>query len=518
MTASVNRKILLAIDNVSLPLRRNLVLHLNHPRVRAEPVLRPRRDDPAAPDQLATIFYGTVLHDQGHYRMWYHPVAKGVDLHLPPHVKRQLNPKSTLDMTTGPICYAESIDGLEWTRPALKLHSYKGRLDNNAIPMGDLAITIGAAVIRDDDDPDRARRYKAVFNYYDYQPGTTPAEHSGAMRTAVSPDGLKWTIGPRDPIGSFFEANGFYRFNGQYIVVGQKAGSFAPSEGGHNSGRQAYAHLSIDFTHWESAHAEALLLPEPLNPADRGLFKPYDQVHVGVASMPYPNVCVGLFGLWHNNSDFREIGCDLGLAVSNDGIHYRQPAKGIPYISQFDSPMVGADPHGATKLTQGSGILNVGDQTRIYHARWTEGRIAGICSEEAGWGFHPEYIDDYYAEIALATIERDRWGSLEIFPDQAEGHVISAPIQLPNDMADFKLTLNAAGTAGLTVSILETNFRPIEQYANGHCVDGDGLDAAVSWSTNLKPLAGRTVRFRINAKRQDRLAPKVYAINVNGIT
>lgn len=505
--------ILLAIDNVSLPLRRNLALHLTRPSVRSEPVLRPRRDDPAAPDQLACIFYGTVLHEQGKYRMWYHPVAKGVDPTLPPHLKRQLNPKSTLDMTTGPICYAESDDGLSWNRPALKLHSYKGRLDNNALPL-DLAITIGAAVLRDDADPDPARRYKAVFNYYDYQPGSTDAEGWGAMRTALSPDGLHWTVGGRDPIGSFFEANGFYRFNGQYIVVGQKTSPFALSEGAHASGRQAYAHLSPDFIHWDSAHADAFLLPEPLNPADRGIFKPYDQVHVGVAPVTYPNVCVGLYGLWHNNANFADIACDLGLAISNDGLHYRDVVKGRPYLRAADSPMVGADPHGATKLTQGSGILNVGDQTLIYHARWTEGRIAGVCSIETGWGFHPEFIDDYYSEIALATLPRDRWGALALHPDQADGHLWTQPLQLPADMRKFQLTLNATGTPGLSLNIATPDFRPIPQYT-GQCPAGDGLDSPVQWTADLAPLANQSVRFRVNFTRSANANPQLFAINQN---
>ena len=46
--------VLLAIDNHSLPLARNLCLYLSKPQVRAEPVLGPSRENPAAPDALAT--------------------------------------------------------------------------------------------------------------------------------------------------------------------------------------------------------------------------------------------------------------------------------------------------------------------------------------------------------------------------------------------------------------------------------------------------------------------------------
>src|SRR5688572_32871222 len=80
--------VLLAIDDVSWPLRKNLCLTLSKPDVRSEPVLTPNAENPNAPDALAAHFYGTVLHDEGTFRMWYYPcsfkqgdaVPKGVPL------------------------------------------------------------------------------------------------------------------------------------------------------------------------------------------------------------------------------------------------------------------------------------------------------------------------------------------------------------------------------------------------------------------------------------------------------
>src|SRR5687768_5934043 len=45
---------LLAIDNYSLPLQSNLCYYLSKPKVRKEAVLQPRRDDPTAPDSVAS--------------------------------------------------------------------------------------------------------------------------------------------------------------------------------------------------------------------------------------------------------------------------------------------------------------------------------------------------------------------------------------------------------------------------------------------------------------------------------
>ena len=64
--------ILLAIDDYSLQFRRNLCYYMSKPTVRKEPVLQPSKDSPKAPDRQVANFYGTVLYDEGKYRMWYY--------------------------------------------------------------------------------------------------------------------------------------------------------------------------------------------------------------------------------------------------------------------------------------------------------------------------------------------------------------------------------------------------------------------------------------------------------------
>jgi hypothetical protein len=63
---------LLAIDDASLPLGKNVGLYLSKPNVRAEAVLKPSPFGSGAPDDLAAHFYGTVLQDGGKFRMWYY--------------------------------------------------------------------------------------------------------------------------------------------------------------------------------------------------------------------------------------------------------------------------------------------------------------------------------------------------------------------------------------------------------------------------------------------------------------
>ena len=117
--APVRRTLWLAIDDHALPLRRNLHLCISRPTIRVEPVLAPRRDDPLAPDQIAAHFYGTVLQEGGRFRMWY--VAFDDDI------------ENKVASARWRAAYAESRDGLHWTKPNLGLVEYRGNKNNNLI-------------------------------------------------------------------------------------------------------------------------------------------------------------------------------------------------------------------------------------------------------------------------------------------------------------------------------------------------------------------------------------------------
>ena len=45
--------VLLAVDDVSLPLKENVCYYISKPEVRKEPVLAPNRDHPNSPDEVA---------------------------------------------------------------------------------------------------------------------------------------------------------------------------------------------------------------------------------------------------------------------------------------------------------------------------------------------------------------------------------------------------------------------------------------------------------------------------------
>ena len=261
------------------------------------------------------------------------------------------------------------------------------------------------------------------------------------------------------------------------------------------AGRQGGAIVSADFDHWLQETGEGFWLPEPHDPSQRGHTKPYDQVHIGVGATSFGNACVGLYCIWHNRpfptpTDWFGIGTtsgDFGLLVSNDGLHFREPVKGHVWLRGDESPVNLPGVKHTMIMCQGNGILNVGDETRIYHGRWA----------------NTADVNDYYAEIALATLPRDRWGSLGLFPDQAEGSVWSCPVTLPTNGCEVRL--NADDAANMRVEIADERFTLLPAYSgeqSGKSTAADGLDCPVVWPAgSLQALSGETVRFRFQAAK-----------------
>ncbi len=510
------KTVLLAIDDVCLPLRKNVCLYLSKPAVRPEPVLVPSPTGSRAPDNLAAHFYGTVLHDAGKFRLWYYACHRGLNPDWPPRKMQQVRKlpgwlvgvREGYEVYQGPLCYAESEDGLTWSKPALGQVLFKGSCDNNALDLPHTVVS-GAAVIRDDADPDPARRYKMVYQYFPDQTEPSLPEYGNlpSVACAVSPDGLKWTVTAIPFVGQFVEHCSFFRHEGRYVLHSQvfpgTSWCDVYTEGGAPGGRTGVAHATYDFDRWPDLSEWAFALPEPSAPSARGVPKPYDQVHLGVGGTSLGNVCVGVYGLWHDQANFGDIDGDLGLVVSNDGIRFREPGAtpGQAFIHLEDSPVTPVPGHSfRTILCQGNGILNVGEETRIYHGRWRNvGQQAEVIAEH------------YCAEVALATLPRDRWGALRLNPGAQTGTVVSTPLTLP--AAGGELRLNADGVAGLAVDLLDEQLQPLSGFAAGQVAGPDGLDRPVHWHAHtLAELGGRVVRVQVRLNRLGEAHPQLYAM------
>jgi hypothetical protein len=123
---------------------------------------------------------GTILHDEGQWRMW----------HLPS--------LATVHGSTAPVAYATPDDGIHWQKPDLGLVAFESSKKNNLIMESALAHrwhSHGGKVLKDppqaQSDPNR--RYKMLLTVIRQ---TTPR---WGFMVAFSPDGIHWTVEP-EPI------------------------------------------------------------------------------------------------------------------------------------------------------------------------------------------------------------------------------------------------------------------------------------------------------------------------------
>ena len=176
----------LFVDDHWIARQSGLARVVNQPQPLPEPVFPPH--DPQHEQDCA---WGNVLREpDGHFRMWYmtlnlghsgtnwagHEMAasgvwgRGDDF--------SFHPRSPLDVREIEYClgkYAESPDGLHWTRPPLGLIEFRGTTQNNILLTGaraarqtDGALTNfdGYTILRDDAEPDPLRRFK-MFAYWE---------------------------------------------------------------------------------------------------------------------------------------------------------------------------------------------------------------------------------------------------------------------------------------------------------------------------------------------------------------
>ena len=457
-----------AFDDYSVPWRHNLKLTLvaadKHP---ANPVLR--RGPAGAPDHGHAVLYGTVLKQGDTFRMWY------LGMH------ETENKSGQAPGWWRPMCYAESKDGVQWTKPELGLVEFNGSTKNNICliegePHSLTRVNDFLSVLFDEAEADPAKRYKCAYiahpPFDDVRGGRSkigPNERRwGATICATSADGLKWKVvgdRPANAGGERFEVSSLYRFGGFYYTTGQLLSPWTWRPDGSEVGRVMLAYRSPDFVTWSKATAFALARPGQLaTPPVKG-----QQMHMGAGLWNRGNVLVGLHGMWQDAAEKPPKGeswnlgvrIDLGLCVSNDGIHFREPVPSFAVIPR--------GPEGAwddIAILQGHAFVNEGDRTMLWYSHWdTGGKLKTM-------------------EIGLATLRRDGFGHLS---RQVAGETAECVTSLrdPNP-AQTRLYVNADGLtscAPLRVELLDEKDHPLAGYSGPEAarVLASGLRQEVIW-------------------------------------
>ena len=487
ITNSLEEVTLLAIDDHSIPFRRNLYLTLvpleKHPD---NPLIM--RGERPAPDWHRAILYGSVHRIDGRFRMWYlafrDPLERGNEHRL---------------------AYAESEDGVRWVKPKLGLFEYQGNKENNLLlvePAGaDYAQVFQfPCILYEPNDPDPNRRYKMLYH----------TKSPMKAMFATSADGLCWhclTEGP--PISDAWEPSAVYRFDGTYYVSGQDlSGPYRTAwlADGSPCGRVMVTYRSPDLVNWSSARALSFVRwGYHSMPPGRG-----EQTHMGAGILNRGNVLVGLYGQMHDDPTAGqswiglEARCDLGLIVSNDGIHFREP---VPDAIVLQRGYMSATPWDANFLYQGQAFVDVGDRTYFYYSG---------MGEDFGWV--PS------GDIGLAMMRRDGFGYLTIKGDNAglprtEGHFVTCPMDLEGRSARVYANVADLGPdCTVTVEVLDNQDRPLAGYSGETCIplQESGIRQPVRWQgRDLLVDPGETVSLRVLLHGDPpHKRPKVYALYV----
>ncbi|MFH1267557.1 MAG: hypothetical protein ABIK89_17680 [Planctomycetota bacterium] len=473
-----------AFDDHVIPWRDNLKVTLmeadKHP---GNPVLR--CGPPGSPDHGHAVLYGSVIRTGGMFRMWYLAM-----------LQRELE-RGQAPGWWRPMCYAESDDGVHWTKPELGLVKLNGNRRNNICliesdPHSLSRVNDFLSVLYEPHDPDPSRRYKAAFiahlPFEEVRGGRSkigPDESRwGSFVCATSADGLRWRVvgdRPMNSGGERFEVSGLYRFGDFYYATGQLISPWTWLPDGRDVGRVMLAYRSADFVRWSRAKAFSFARPgQTTVPPIEG-----QQTHMGAGLWNRGNVLVGLYGMWQDGPKEKPAGAshlwgthiDLGLVLSNDGIHFREPVPDFKVI-----------PHGregewdGIALLQGHALVNVGDQTMIWYSHWDTGGSLNSM------------------EIGLATLRRDGFGYLSRHVAEEDAHCITTNI--PASEHGYRLSANVDGVTPetpLTVELLDKLGRPLAGFSGDDAarITESGVCREVVWPARQGPFTPENQPFAI---------------------
>lgn len=399
--------------------------------------------------------YGTVMWDQGKLRMWYHCAAKGY-----------VN------------CYAESNDGITWTKPNLGIIEFNGSKENNLYltvtqdlaenpPAKDRGQCHNASVIKRPWESDPEKRYALFCFGADY----------GFPRAAFSPDGLHWKFPPEKKLlfSSSDVLNFFYDpYKSRYTATWKTR---------NRRGRAVGVAWSDDGLNWTKPIDGPVFVADDLDPDATQIY--------GMPVFPYQGLYIGLPWLynarWIKDGDYTVAGMheaqkdsprtvDVQIAWSWDLTNWTRPPDRQPFIprgrkGEFDCDMI---------YTARAPVV-VGDQLYFYY---------GGCV-----GLHDD--PNAKANIGLAQLRLD--GFCSMTAGDAEGWLITRREML----REPQITINTktAVSGYVMAELLDANDRVIPGFSRQNCIPftGDSIRHVLKWKTDGFPRkqveAEKKIRF-----------------------
>jgi hypothetical protein len=438
----------LFIDQVFFGRSEHVRLKVHPPRKTGEKTLEADR-----PWESASLNWFTVMEDEGRFRMWYECYdVDGWD---------------RSDDTA--FCYAESADGLRWSKPELGLLEYLAIRRTNILfrvigPPGARSRVHGSLVFKDP-AAKADQRYKAVSQGQFEKLGKPPHFVAGM----VSADGLRWTR-CADPICKVFadsQYSGFWDEDlRKYVLYGRVGGR------GRSLGRSE----STDFAHFNPL--VLVLQSDDRDPPDSDLYNP--------AAMKYPyaaNVYLMFPSLYQHRPDT----LDIRLAVSRDGMNWTRPGQDTAFIA-----LGGAGSFDSGSLYMGQGLLRVGNEIWQYYS----GSPLKHAQGELEFMKHPGNRRVFSRVVSRLD------GFVSAEAGTQVGYFVTPPLSFTGNR--LRLNTDVRGGGYVRVGLLDTGGDAINGRSVTDCVPitGDHVDALVGWKDgpDVSTQAGGVVRLRVEMK------------------
>ncbi len=450
----VGSKKQLFLDGKFIKSAKNVSLKLQPPSKTEEIVLRKEH-----PWEDALINWFSVLEDPGQadpqakYRMWY----EAYDVAGWP----------TGSDTT--FAYAESRDGIHWTKPDLGLFSYQGSKKNNVLfrdigPKGAHSRVHGSCVFRDPAAPPESR-YKAVSQGVFQSVGKPPHRIAGMF----SADGLRWTR-YAEPICNVFADSQYSCFWDErlkkYVLFGRV---FEPTSA---IGRTE----SADFSHFEPP--TLVLGTNAKDPPKTLLY------NSAVMKYPYADNVYLMFPSLYNLVDET---LDIRLAVSRDGVHWSRPDQTVPWI-----PLGKGDTFDSGSLYIGHGMLRAGDELWQYYSG------ASMKHDETTFENLTQGKRERF--FSRVVIQLDRFVSVEA--DSVGGSFETPLLQFTGEVLSLNVQVLSGGS--VRIGLLDENRQPVPGMDVADClpIEGDTIVQRVRWKqgSDFASRSGKPTRMRVELK------------------
>jgi hypothetical protein len=443
--------------------------------------------------------------DDGLFRLYYRGGRQGSEQY-------QGYPAGMVDTRPRHVCYAESHDGITWTRPSLGLFEVAGTRDNNVVVTAE-----------------HGRRVEQNFScFVDTRAGVAPEERykgiggmTAQVFALVSPDGINWRKLKDEPVIEGYDsmhfafwdaARGEYRSYARHRrIAAYQAGmdelgtvaletddQTGLTVDGLDNGRDIITSTSKDFIHWTE--------PEFLS------YSP------GRVNELYENVVQPYYRAPHLILGFPMRYIDRGWTAATDALPQLEHRRAR--AAQF-SPREGSALSDAMLMCSRDGkhfsmwpesFIRPGLRPKDNWTYWDNFVVWGMIETASPVMGAPDEMSIFVQEAFLQsgpsrlrrhTLRVD--GFVSVCAPLSGGEMLTRPLVFSGSELIMNYSTSAAGSVQVELQDAQGVPLPGFALADSEVMYGDSLEQPMLWrgGPDLRALAGAPVRLRFVLKDAD---------------